>query len=127
MGLSEAEVHHTLSAAKHPVSMDAPIGDDQDARLGDLIEDKRQDSPVDLVSHHSLTSDTREVLDSLTPREAKILAMRFGIGMPSEHTLEEVGKQFDVTRERVRQIEASALHKLRDPVRSQHLRSFVEG
>ncbi|MDJ0860949.1 MAG: RNA polymerase sigma factor RpoD [Gammaproteobacteria bacterium] len=127
MGLSEAEVHHTLSAAKHPVSMDAPIGDDQDARLGDLIEDKRQDSPVDLVSHNSLTSDTREVLDSLTPREAKILAMRFGIGMPSEHTLEEVGKQFDVTRERVRQIEASALHKLRDPMRSQHLRSFVEG
>ena len=126
MGLSEAEIHHTLSAARHPVSIDAPIGDDEDSRLGDLIEDKNQDSPVDLVANNNLTADTREVLSSLTPREAKILAMRFGIEMHSEHTLEEVGKQFDVTRERVRQIEANALHKLREPVRTEHLRSFVE-
>jgi RNA polymerase primary sigma factor len=127
MGLSEAEVRHTLSAAKHPVSMDAPIGDDDDAKLGDLIADARSDSPLDNVANRNLTSDTRAVLDSLSAREAKILAMRFGIGMPSEHTLEEVGKQFDVTRERVRQIEATALHKLRDPARSDDLRSFVDG
>jgi RNA polymerase primary sigma factor len=127
MGLSEAEVRYTLNAARHPVSMDTPIGDDDDARLGDLIADARSDSPLDSVACHKLTNDTRAVLDSLSPREAKILAMRFGIGMPSEHTLEEVGKQFDVTRERVRQIEATALHKLRDPARSDDLRSFVDG
>ena len=127
MGLSEIEVRHTLNAAKHPVSMDAPIGDDEDAKLGDLIADGNTHSPLDHVTHHSLRDDTRAALDCLTSREAKILAMRFGIGMPSEHTLEEVGKQFDVTRERVRQIEATALHKLRDPARTQDLRGFVEG
>ena len=127
MGLSEAEVRHTLNAAKHPVSMDAPIGEDDDAKLGDLIADANTHTPLDHVTNRSLGDDTRAALNALTTREAKILAMRFGIGMPSEHTLEEVGKQFDVTRERVRQIEATALHKLRDPARSQDLRSFVDG
>jgi len=127
MGLSEAEIHHALSAAKHPVSMDAPIGEDKDARLGDLIEDAGAESPTELAADSSLGANTRAILDTLPPREAKIVAMRFGIGLPSDHTLEEVGRQFNVTRERVRQLEASALHKLRDPVRSERLRTFLDG
>ena len=105
--------------------METPIGDDEDSHLGDFIEDSNITS-VDAATSEGLKEATREVLENLTEREAKVLKMRFGIDMPTDHTLEEVGKQFDVTRERIRQIEAKALRKLRHPSRSEHLRSFLE-
>ncbi len=107
--------------------METPIGDDDDSHLGDFIEDLSTVAPSDAAVNASLRDVTKEVLDTLTPREAKVLRMRFGIEMSTDHTLEEVGKQFDVTRERIRQIEAKALRKLRHPSRSEKLRSFLEG
>ena len=106
--------------------METPIGDDEDSHLGDFIEDSNMISPVEAATAGGLTDATRGVLEGLTPREAKVLRMRFGIEMNTDHTLEEVGKQFDVTRERIRQIEAKALRKLRHPTRSERLRSFLE-
>lgn len=106
--------------------METPIGDDEDSHLGDFIEDSTITLPIDSATSQSLQEATREVLNGLTPREAKVLRMRFGIDMNTDHTLEEVGKQFDVTRERIRQIEAKALRKLRHPTRSDHLRSFID-
>ena len=106
--------------------METPIGDDDDSHLGDFIEDTTTVAPDDAAQYNSLSGVTKEVLDSLTPREAKVLRMRFGIEMSTDHTLEEVGKQFDVTRERIRQIEAKALRKLRHPSRSDKLKSFLE-
>lgn len=106
--------------------METPIGDDEDSHLGDFIEDTSTSSPIDLATRDGLQEATHEMLASLTPREAKVLRMRFGIEMNTDHTLEEVGKQFDVTRERIRQIEAKALRKLRHPTRSDQLRSFLE-
>ncbi len=106
--------------------METPIGDDDDSHLGDFIEDQNTLAPVDAAVYSSLREATKEVLDTLTPREAKVLRMRFGIEMNTDHTLEEVGKQFDVTRERIRQIEAKALRKLRHPSRSERLRSFLD-
>ena len=106
--------------------MEMPVGDDEDSHLGDFIEDKNIKVPVDIATSSGLKNATDEILESLTEREAKVLQMRFGIGMNTDHTLEEVGKQFDVTRERIRQIEAKALRKLRHPSRSEHLRSFLE-
>ena len=106
--------------------METPIGDDEDSHLGDFIEDGNIESPVDSATNEGLSESTREILASLTPREAKVLRMRFGIDMNTDHTLEEVGKQFDVTRERIRQIEAKALRKLRHPSRSEQLRSFLD-
>ncbi len=126
LGESEAKVRKVLKIAKEPISMETPIGDDEDSHLGDFIEDSTISSPVDSATAEGLREATREVLDNLTEREAKVLKMRFGIDMASDHTLEEVGKQFDVTRERIRQIEAKALRKLRHPSRSEHLRSFLE-
>ena len=115
-----------LKIAKEPISMETPIGDDEDSHLGDFIEDSTISLPVDSATSNSLQDATREVLSSLTAREAKVLRMRFGINMNTDHTLEEVGKQFDVTRERIRQIEAKALRKLRHPTRSDHLKTFIE-
>jgi RNA polymerase primary sigma factor len=106
--------------------METPIGDDEDSSLGDFIEDGSMDSPIDSATSEGLREATRDVLAGLTARESKVLRMRFGIEMNTDHTLEEVGKQFDVTRERIRQIEAKALRKLRHPMRSDHLRSFIE-
>ena len=106
--------------------METPIGDDEDSHLGDFIEDSSIVSPVDSATVEGLTEATRDILAGLTAREAKVLRMRFGIDMNTDHTLEEVGKQFDVTRERIRQIEAKALRKLRHPTRSDHLRSFID-
>ena len=126
MELPEEKVRKVLKIAKEPISMETPIGDDEDAHLGDFIEDKNIASPVDIATSSGLKNATQEVLGSLTEREAKVLQMRFGIGMNTDHTLEEVGKQFDVTRERIRQIEAKALRKLRHPSRSDHLRSFLD-
>lgn len=124
--MDEAKVRKVLKIAKEPISMETPIGDDEDSHLGDFIEDTNITSPVEAATAEGLREATREVLANLTPREAKVLKMRFGIDMPTDHTLEEVGKQFDVTRERIRQIEAKALRKLRHPSRSEHLRSFLE-
>ncbi len=126
MEMSEDKVRRVLKIAKEPISMETPIGDDEDSHLGDFIEDATVDSPVDSSIDEGLREATREVLGSLTAREAKVLRMRFGIDMNTDHTLEEVGKQFDVTRERIRQIEAKALRKLRHPTRSDHLRSFLD-
>ncbi len=126
LDMDEAKVRKVLKIAKEPISMETPIGDDEDSHLGDFIEDSTIASPVDDATAAGLREATREVLDNLTEREAKVLKMRFGIDMASDHTLEEVGKQFDVTRERIRQIEAKALRKLRHPSRSEHLRSFLE-
>lgn len=126
MEMPEDKVRKVLKIAKEPISMETPIGDDEDSHLGDFIEDGNVESPVDSATTHSLNNSTREVLSSLTPREAKVLRMRFGIDMNTDHTLEEVGKQFDVTRERIRQIEAKALRKLRHPTRSEMLRSFLD-
>ena len=126
MEMPEDKIRKVLKIAKEPISMETPIGDDEDSHLGDFIEDTTIMSPVDSATDESLTEATREVLNSLTAREAKVLRMRFGIDMNTDHTLEEVGKQFDVTRERIRQIEAKALRKLRHPTRSEHLRSFIE-
>ncbi len=126
MEMPEDKVRRVLKIAKEPISMETPIGDDEDSHLGDFIEDVTIGSPVDLATSEGLREATREVLAGLTAREAKVLRMRFGIDMNTDHTLEEVGKQFDVTRERIRQIEAKALRKLRHPSRSEHLRSFLD-
>ena len=126
MDMSEDKVRRVLKIAKEPISMETPIGDDEDSHLGDFIEDANVDSPVDTSIDEGLREATKDVLGSLTAREAKVLRMRFGIDMNTDHTLEEVGKQFDVTRERIRQIEAKALRKLRHPTRSDHLRSFLD-
>ena len=126
MEMPEDKIRKVLKIAKEPISMETPIGDDDDSHLGDFIEDINILSPVDFATNDSLTDATRDVLNGLTMREAKVLRMRFGIDMNTDHTLEEVGKQFDVTRERIRQIEAKALRKLRHPSRSDHLRSFLD-
>ncbi len=126
MDMPEDKVRKVLKIAKEPISMETPIGDDEDSHLGDFIEDNTIVSPVDSATAEGLMEATREVLAGLTAREAKVLRMRFGIDMNTDHTLEEVGKQFDVTRERIRQIEAKALRKLRHPSRSDHLRSFLD-
>ena len=126
MEMSEDRVRKVLKIAKEPISMETPIGDDEDSHLGDFIEDATMQSPIDIATIESLKESTRDVLGGLTEREAKVLRMRFGIDMNTDHTLEEVGKQFDVTRERIRQIEAKALRKLRHPSRSEHLRSFLD-
>ena len=126
MEMPEDKIRKVLKIAKEPISMETPIGDDEDSHLGDFIEDVNIMSPIESATTESLTEATREVLNGLTAREAKVLRMRFGIDMNTDHTLEEVGKQFDVTRERIRQIEAKALRKLRHPSRSDHLRSFIE-
>ena len=115
-----------LKTSKSSISMETPIGDDGDAHLGDFIEDQAAMAPSDSADYAGLRDATKDVLDTLTPREAKVLRMRFGIGMNTDYTLEEVGKQFDVTRERIRQIEAKALRKLRHPSRSERLRSFLD-
>ncbi|KTD65930.1 RNA polymerase sigma factor RpoD [Legionella spiritensis] len=127
MDLSEDKIRKVLKIAKEPISMETPVGDDDDSHLGDFIEDNNIESPVDRATAEGLREATLEILETLTPREAKVLRMRFGIEMNTDHTLEEVGKQFDVTRERIRQIEAKALRKLRHPSRSEKLRSFLEG
>ncbi len=126
MEMPEDKIRKVLKIAKEPISMETPIGEDEDASIGDLIEDVTIALPVDEATKNNLTESTRGVLSSLTAREAKVLRMRFGIDMNTDHTLEEVGKQFDVTRERIRQIEAKALRKLRHPTRSEHLRSFID-
>lgn len=126
MEMPEDKIRKILKISKEPISMETPIGDDDDSHLGDFIEDMSTMAPVDAAVYASLREATKEVLESLTPREAKVLRMRFGIEMNTDHTLEEVGKQFDVTRERIRQIEAKALRKLRHPTRSDKLRSFLE-
>ena len=126
MEMPEDKIRKILKISKEPISMETPIGDDEDSHLGDFIEDSTTLAPVDAAVYASLRDATSEVLESLTPREAKVLRMRFGIEMNTDHTLEEVGKQFDVTRERIRQIEAKALRKLRHPTRSERLRSFLE-
>jgi len=126
MEMPEDKIRKVLKIAKEPISMETPIGDDEDSHLGDFIEDTQSESPMDTATAEGLTEATRSVLAGLTAREAKVLRMRFGIDMNTDHTLEEVGKQFDVTRERIRQIEAKALRKLRHPSRSDHLRSFID-
>ena len=126
MQLPEDKILKIMKIAKEPISMETPIGDDDDSHLGDFLEDTMTVAPSEAVQNTSLSDTVRQVLDSLSPREAKVLRMRFGIEMPSDHTLEEVGKQFDVTRERIRQIETKALRKLRHPSRADKLRSFVE-
>ncbi|MBM5572300.1 MULTISPECIES: RNA polymerase sigma factor RpoD [Deefgea] len=126
MEMPEDKIRKILKIAKEPISMETPIGDDDDSHLGDFIEDANNMAPADAAVYAGLREATKEVLDTLTPREAKVLRMRFGIDMSTDHTLEEVGKQFDVTRERIRQIEAKALRKLRHPTRSERLKSFIE-
>ncbi len=126
MEMPEDKIRKVLKIAKEPISMETPIGDDEDSHLGDFIEDANIQAPVDSATFEGLCRATREVLEGLTPREAKVLRMRFGIDMNTDHTLEEVGKQFDVTRERIRQIEAKALRKLRHPSRSERLRTFLD-
>ncbi len=127
MDMPEDKIRKILKIAKEPISMETPIGDDDDSHLGDFIEDTTTLAPSDAALHGSMREVVKEVLDSLTPREAKVLRMRFGVEMSTDHTLEEVGKQFDVTRERIRQIEAKALRKLRHPSRADKLKSFLEG
>ncbi|MFC2353664.1 RNA polymerase sigma factor RpoD [Eikenella halliae] len=126
MEMPEDKIRKIMKIAKEPISMETPIGDDDDSHLGDFIEDVNNIAPADAAMYSSLREATKDVLESLTPREAKVLRMRFGIDMNTDHTLEEVGKQFDVTRERIRQIEAKALRKLRHPTRSDRLRSFLD-
>ena len=126
MEMPEDKIRKVLKISKEPISMETPIGDDEDSQLGDFIEDATIQSPIDRATGSGLKESTRQVLSGLTAREAKVLRMRFGIDMNTDHTLEEVGKQFDVTRERIRQIEAKALRKLRHPTRSDHLRSFLD-
>ena len=126
MDMPEDKIRKVMKIAKEPISMETPIGDDEDSHLGDFIEDTNVESPIDATTNINLTETVRDVLAGLTPREAKVLRMRFGIDMNTDHTLEEVGKQFDVTRERIRQIEAKALRKLRHPSRSEQLRSFLD-
>ncbi len=124
--MPEDKIRKVMKIAKEPISMETPIGDDEDSHLGDFIEDTNVESPIDNTTNINLMETVRDVLAGLTPREAKVLRMRFGIDMNTDHTLEEVGKQFDVTRERIRQIEAKALRKLRHPSRSEQLRSFLD-
>ena len=124
--MPEDKIRKVMKIAKEPISMETPIGDDEDSHLGDFIEDTNVMSPVENTVDINLSETVRDVLAGLTPREAKVLRMRFGIDMNTDHTLEEVGKQFDVTRERIRQIEAKALRKLRHPSRSEQLRSFLD-
>ncbi len=126
MEMPEDKIRKVLKIAKEPISMETPIGDDEDSHLGDFVEDTSITAPTDAATLAGLKQATSEILNTLTPREAKVLRMRFGIDMNTDHTLEEVGKQFDVTRERIRQIEAKALRKLRHPSRSDHLRSFLD-
>ena len=126
MDMPEDKIRKVMKIAKEPISMETPIGDDEDSHLGDFIEDTNVESPIDATTNTNLSETVRDVLAGLTPREAKVLRMRFGIDMNTDHTLEEVGKQFDVTRERIRQIEAKALRKLRHPSRSEQLRSFLD-
>ena len=126
MDMPEDKIRKVLKIAKEPISMETPIGEDEDSSLGDFIEDTNIESPVDFATNSGLREAMREVLSSLTPREAKVLRMRFGIDMNTDHTLEEVGKQFDVTRERIRQIEAKALRKLRHPTRAEKMQSFLD-
>jgi RNA polymerase primary sigma factor len=126
MELPVDKVRKILKLAKEPLSLDTPVGDEEDAHLGDFIEDKNVISPADAVISLDLAEQARKVLATLTPREEKVLRMRFGIGESSDHTLEEVGQTFDVTRERIRQIEAKALRKLGHPSRSQRLKAFVK-
>jgi RNA polymerase primary sigma factor len=126
MDMPEDKIRKVMKIAKEPISMETPIGDDEDSHLGDFIEDTNVESPIETTTNINLSETVRDVLAGLTPREAKVLRMRFGIDMNTDHTLEEVGKQFDVTRERIRQIEAKALRKLRHPSRSEQLRSFLD-
>lgn len=126
MGIPEEKIRKVMKISKEPISMETPIGDDEDSHLGDFIEDSSLPLPADVATSESLKHVVEEVLSNLSPREAKVLRMRFGIGMNTDHTLEEVGRQFDVTRERIRQIEAKALRKLRHPSRSEPLKSFID-
>jgi RNA polymerase primary sigma factor len=126
MDMPEDKIRKVLKIAKEPISMETPIGDDEDSHLGDFVEDTNTVAPPDAAIMSSLKEKIDALLETLTPREAKVLRMRFGIGMNTDHTLEEVGKQFDVTRERIRQIEAKALRKLRHPSRSEPLRPYIE-
>ncbi len=127
MDFSLDKVRKVLKIAKEPISLDTPIGEEEDSYLAEFIEDKKVVSPSEAVVQLNLSEQTRRVLSTLTPREEKVLKMRFGIDEKADHTLEEVGQNFDVTRERIRQIEAKALRKLRHPSRSKKLRAFVEG
>jgi RNA polymerase primary sigma factor len=120
------KVRMVLKIAKEPISLETPVGEEEDSALGDFIEDKSIESPQDAVINSNLADQTRKVLATLAPREERVLKMRFGIGERANHTLEEVGHDFEVTRERIRQIEAKALRKLRHPSRSRHLKAFVE-
>tara|TARA_B100000287_G_scaffold260887_1_gene245463 strand:+ start:25 stop:459 length:435 start_codon:yes stop_codon:yes gene_type:complete len=120
------KVRKVLKIAKEPISLETPVGDEDDSHLGDFIEDKNAVQPLEAAIHVNLRETTTRILSSLTPREERVLRMRFGIGMNTDHTLEEVGQQFSVTRERIRQIEAKALRKLKHPSRSRKLRSFLE-
>ncbi|HJS02934.1 MAG TPA: RNA polymerase sigma factor RpoD, partial [Variovorax sp.] len=126
MEIPEDKIRKIMKIAKEPISMETPIGDDDDSHLGDFIEDSSNTAPIEAAMQAGLRDVVKDILDSLTPREAKVLRMRFGIEMSTDHTLEEVGKQFDVTRERIRQIEAKALRKLKHPSRSDKLRSFID-
>ena len=126
MEMPEDKIRKVMRIAKEPISMETPIGDDEDSSLGDFIKDQNAVSPIDDTTFEGLRKGTQDILSGLTPREAKVLRMRFGIDMNTDHTLEEVGKQFDVTRERIRQIEAKALRKLRHPSRSEKVRSFLD-
>ena len=126
MEIPEDKIRKIMKIAKEPISMETPIGDDDDSHLGDFIEDGANTAPIEAAMQAGLRDVVKDILDGLTPREAKVLRMRFGIEMTSDHTLEEVGKQFDVTRERIRQIEAKALRKLKHPSRSDKLRSFID-
>ena len=126
LGMPLEKVRKTLKIAKEPLSMETPVGDEEDSHLGDFIEDKNAVLPLDAAIQSNLRETTTRVLASLTPREERVLRMRFGIGMNTDHTLEEVGQQFSVTRERIRQIEAKALRKLKHPSRSRKLRSFLD-
>jgi len=126
MEMPEEKIRKILKISKEPISMETPIGDDDDSHLGDFIEDSANTAPIEAAMQAGLRDVVKDILDGLTPREAKVLRMRFGIEMSTDHTLEEVGKQFDVTRERIRQIEAKALRKMRHPSRSDKLKSFLE-
>jgi RNA polymerase primary sigma factor len=126
MEIPEDKIRKIMKIAKEPISMETPIGDDDDSHLGDFIEDTNNLAPVEAAMHAGLRDVVKDILDSLTPREAKVLRMRFGIEMSTDHTLEEVGKQFDVTRERIRQIEAKAIRKLKHPSRSDKLRTYLD-
>ncbi len=126
MGLPVDKIRKVMKISKEPVSMEKPVGDDDDSHYGDFLEDTTLPLPADVATVDSLKDITEKALSGLSPREARVIRMRFGIGMSSDHTLEEVGKQFDVTRERIRQIEAKALRKLRHPSRSTALRSFLD-